>query len=145
LRVDFYHLASTALDRALPGVCEKVLGSGERLLIVADDGELARLDELLWSYSPHSFLPHGRAERASPEQQPILLSANTEALNGATNLVLADGLWRDEALAFARIFYFFGPAQLEMARTAWRSLKAKAEVEARYWKQDERGRWVEGP
>jgi DNA polymerase-3 subunit chi len=109
---------------------------------VADPDQLARLDELLWSYARDSFLPHGREQA---ESQLVLLSADPEATNGATNIALADGRWRDEALAFARAFYFFDDAAREPAREAWRALKAKAEVEARYWKQDERGKWVQGP
>ncbi len=139
---DFYHLTASPLERVLPSVAEKVLAGGERLLVVAEPGLLARLDEQLWSYAGDSFLPHGR-ER--PESQPILLSTEPDAANGATNVALADGRWRDQALAFARAFYFFDNDGREAAREAWRALKAKPEVEARYWKQDERGKWLQGP
>jgi DNA polymerase-3 subunit chi len=140
--VDFYHLTASPLERVLPTIAEKVLTSGERLLVVAGPDQLARLDELLWSYTRDSFLPHGR-ER--PESQPVLLSSEPEAANGATNIALADGHWRDEALGFARAFYFFDDSGREEARDAWRGLKGRPEVEARYWKQDERGKWVQGP
>ena len=140
--VDFYHLALSPLERVLPSICEKVLASGERLLIVAETGLLARLDEQLWTYSRDSFLPHGR-ER--PESQPILLSDVVEAANGATHLALADGSWRDEALGFARTFYFFDNGGRGEARDVWRRLKGRDEVESRYWKQNEQGRWVQGP
>jgi DNA polymerase-3 subunit chi len=143
--VDFYHLASVPLDRVLPSICEKVLASGERLLIVAGEPELAQLDELLWGYAADSFLPHARRERPKPELQPILLSDAPDPLNAATNVALADGRWRAEALAFARAFYFFGPSHLDEARATWRSLKGRGDVEARYWKQDDRGKWVQGP
>ncbi|MFL6844740.1 MAG: DNA polymerase III subunit chi [Allosphingosinicella sp.] len=139
--VDFYHLTASPLERVLPSIAEKVLANGERLLVVAEAERLARLDEQLWSYSSDSFLPHGR-ER--PESQPILLSPEPEAANGAVNIALADGRWRDEALGFARAFYFFDDSGREAARDAWRALKGKAEVEVRYWKQDG-GRWVQGP
>ena len=140
--VDFYHLTASPLERVLPSVAEKVVAGGGRLLVVAEPGLLARLDELLWSYARDSFLPHGR-DRA--ENQPILLSAEPEAANGATNIALADGRWRDQALGFARAFYFFDDGAREAARDTWRTLKGRPEVEARYWKQDERGKWVQGP
>jgi DNA polymerase III subunit chi len=140
--VDFYHLTATPLERVLPSIAEKVLAGGGRLLVVAAADQLARLDEQMWSYSRDSFLPHGR-ERA--ESQPVLLSEDPVPANGAGNIALADGRWRDEALAFARTFYFFDDVSRESAREAWRALKAKPEVEARYWKQDERGKWVQGP
>nr|WP_295373077.1 DNA polymerase III subunit chi [uncultured Sphingosinicella sp.] len=143
--VDFYHLARTPLERVLPSICEKVLVSGERLLIVAESELLAQLDTLLWTYAPEAFLPHGRIDVPTPEHQPILLASDLDARNGATNIALADGVWRDEALGFARTFYFFDNGQLDTARGAWRALKSNPEAEPRYWKQDERGKWVQGP
>ena len=143
--VDFYHLAQSPLERVLPSICEKVLAGGERLLIVAGPELLIQVDDLLWTYAPEAFLPHGRSDGAAAEAQPILLSAEVKAVNGATNIALADGEWRDEALAFGRTFYFFDNAHLDGARGAWRALKTKPEAEPRYWKQDERGKWVQGP
>jgi DNA polymerase III subunit chi len=140
--VDFYHLTASPLERVLPSVAEKVVAGGERLLVVAEPGLLARLDDQLWSYAKDSFLPHGRDR---PAGQPVFLSPEPEAANGATNVALADGRWRDEALGFARAFLFFDNDARDDAREAWRALKSKPEVEARYWKQDERGKWVQGP
>ena len=141
--VDFYHLASSPLERVLPRICERLIGEGQKLLVVAEDETLLRrLDEQLWTYASDSFLPHGRT---LPDKQPILLSTEVEPLNGAANVALADGMWRDEALAFARTFYFFDNAHLDTARGAWRGLKAGTDAEPRYWKQDENGKWVQGP
>jgi DNA polymerase III subunit chi len=140
--VDFYHLGASPLERVLPSICEKVLASGARLLVVADEDLLPRLDEQLWTYAKDSFLPHGSARA---EAQPILLSAEPAAANGAANVALADGRWREEALGFERCFYLFDASRLDEARNVWRGLKAKADVQPRYWKQDEQGKWVQGP
>jgi DNA polymerase III subunit chi len=140
--VDFYHLGASPLERVLPSICEKVLAQGGRLLVVAEEEMLPRLDEQLWAYARDSFLPHGTAPL---EAQPILLSAEPAAANGAANVALADGRWREEALGFERCFYFFDAGRLDEARSVWRSLKGKPEVEPRYWKQDENGKWVQGP
>ena len=142
MKVDFYHLARSPLERVLPAICEKVLQAGERLLIVAGPDLLERIDEQLWTSAADSFLPHGR-ERA--ESQPILLSEAPVASNGASNIALADGEWREEALGFERAFYFFDDGRRDEARETWRALKDRAEVEPRYWKQDESGKWVQGP
>lgn len=143
--VDFYHLASSPLERVLPRICEKLLAGGDKLLVVAGKDLLRQLDEALWTYAADSFLPHGRAEAPAPDSQPILLSERVEALNGATNIAIADGIWRDEALAFGRTFYFFDNSNLDTARGSWRALKSIADAEPRYWKQDPGGRWVQGP
>ncbi len=143
--VDFYHLAASPLERVLPRICERIVEGGERLLIVAEAERLGALDALLWSYTRDSFLPHGRSDQAGADAQPILLSANPESANGAGNIALADGEWRDEALAFNRVFYFFDQGHLDMARASWRALNGRDGVECRYWKQDEAGKWVQGP
>ena len=142
MKVDFYHLTQSPLERVLPSICEKLLANGERLLIVGGEYQVRRLDEQLWTYASDSFLPHGRE---GAETQPILLSTEPNPANGATNIALADGQWRDEALGFDRAFYFFDNEGRDSAREAWRALKDRPEVEPRYWKQDERGKWVQGP
>ncbi len=139
--VDFYHLGASPLERVLPAIAEKVMASGERLLVVAEEGVLACLDEQLWTYGRDAFLPHGRDR---PETQPILLSSRPEPLNGATHVALADGRWREEALSFARTFYLFDSASLDEARGVWRALKDREDAECRYWKQQD-GKWVRGP
>jgi len=143
--VDFYHLAQTPLERVLIRICERLLEGGERLLIVAEPALVAALDDQLWTYAPDAFLPHGRSDRPGADKQPVLLSETLEPLNGAANAAIADGVWREEALAFARTFYFFDNDHLDIARAAWRALKGRADAEPRYWKQDDRGRWGQGP
>jgi len=142
MQVDFYHLAVAPIERVLPRIGEKVVEEGGRLLIVADEPLLGRLDALLWTYAQDSFLPHGMDDA---ERQPILLSTAVEPANGARNVALADGVWREGALDFDRTFYFFDAARLDDARSAWRALGDREGVERRYWKQDEAGKWVQGP
>ena len=140
MRADFYHLTRVPLEKVLPSIAERVLANGERLVIVAqDDKILTRIDTLLWSYKPDSFLPHGRTG-----DQPILLTVDTEGA-AAQNIAMIDGQWRDAAQNFARAFYFFDSQSIEGARRAWRGLADKGEVERHYWKQDDVGKWVEGP
>jgi DNA polymerase-3 subunit chi len=140
--VDFYHLRTAPVERVLPSIAEKVLAAGGRLLIVASEQSLGEIDRALWTYSADSFLPHGID---NAEAQPVLLSAEPVATNGATHLALADGRFQAEALGFERVFYFFDAERLEEARANWRALQGRDETETRYWKQDESGRWVQGP
>ena len=104
-----------------------------------------RLDEMLWSYAADAFLPHARAEGEGDADQPILIAGSPAAANSARNVALADGIWRDEALAFDRAFYLFDAATIAAARHAWRALGDRQDVVRRFWKQDEDGRWREGP
>jgi DNA polymerase III subunit chi len=146
MQVDFYHLDRSPLERVLPRIAERVVESGGRLLVVsADEALAARLDAHLWNYTPDSFLPHARAGGEGDALQPILIAASPEAANGARNIALADGIWREEALTFDRAFHFFDGETIAGARAAWRALAGRAGVEARYWKQDDEGKWRQGP
>jgi DNA polymerase-3 subunit chi len=142
MQVDFYHLTQLPLERALPRIAERVIETGGRLLIVAGEAEQrARLDQLLWTYSPESFLPHGQAGGPDDDRQPVLIAGDTEAANGARNVALADGVWREEALRFDRAFHFFDEDRIAEARAAWKALAGREGIERNYWKQNEQGRW----
>ena len=126
MRVDFYQIGALPLEQVVAGIAEKLLAQDERLLVVAEDQALlARLDRMLWDQGPDSFLPHALAGTGEDSRQPILLSSSVDPANQARNLLIADGKWRDSALAFHRAFYLFDSGTLEDARSAWRSLAEK--------------------
>lgn len=141
MQVDFYRLGATSLPRVLTQVAARVLAGGGRLLVVTSDGAAA-LDEALWA-GEDSFLPHGVAGAGEDgADQPVLIAADCVAANGARNVALVDGLWRDDALGFDRAFHFFDGDGVEAARAAWRDLAGREDVTRNFWSQDEDGRWV---
>lgn len=144
-RLDFYQLSRDPVAQVLPRIAERILAEGQRLLIVADDRDrLDRVSAALWDAGPTSFLAHDHADADMPEAQPILLSAGCDPVNGATRIALADGRFREEALAFDRAFYFFDDASIDEARSNWRTLKGRGDVSLHFWRQDGK-RWREGP
>lgn len=143
MQVDFYHLTVTPLDRALPGIAQRVLASGERLLVVSgDEAQRAAIDRLLWTYAADSFLPHARAGQDQDAAQPILISGATNAANAARHIAIVDGQWRDEALTFDRAFHFFDGDSIDAARSAWKRLADRPDLTRNYWKQDDGGKWI---
>ena len=142
MQVDFYQLAGTPAEQVIGTLAEKVLETDGRLLIVAeDDGQLARLDRMLWDQGSTSFLPHGVAGGTDDARQPILLSTSPDAPNQARNMLIADGQWREAALSYDRSFDLFDDVSLEGARLAWKLLAVREGVERRYWAR-EAGKWV---
>ena len=141
MQVDFYHLTSP-LDRVLPRIAERVVETGGRLLVVAEpEAQRIALDRLLWSYAPESFLPHAQAGGETDADQPILIAPAITPANAARNVAIVDGRWRDDALTFDRAFHFFDDEAIREARLAWKALAERDDVERRYWKQTESGRW----
>lgn len=143
MQVDFYHLTRDPMERVLPALAERTLALGERMLVISEDADQrSALSRALWSHKPESFLAHGEIDAANPQIQPILLADRVEPLNGAKFIALADGVWRDDALAFTRAFLLFSDATIAGARSAWLALADREGLERRYWKQDG-GKWVE--
>lgn len=110
-----------------------------------DAAQRAQLDVALWDYRPDSFLPHGCAGGAHDTTQPVLIAKTLTEANAARNVALVDGSWDEGALAFDRAFFFFSSETIDDARGAWRGLATCEGVERHYWKQDEAGKWREGP
>jgi DNA polymerase-3 subunit chi len=149
-RVDFYHLTRDPAATVLARLAERVLGAGDRLLIVA--GEIAvreDIDAALWTALPESFLAHMPAGSPVADQvdEPVMLASSLDdALAIRPSIVaLADGEWRDQALDFTRTLFLFDGSHIDDARAAWRTLSKREGVECHYWKQDSAGRWKEGP
>ncbi len=147
-RVDFYRLTRDPVERVLPALATRILANGDRLLVVAAPAmQRQAIDEALWTLQPASFLPHGHAGSPDEEIEPILISGTLDVSppNRASLVALADGEWREEALGFDRIFLLFDNSRIDDARALWRALAARDDVDNRFWKQDENGRWSEGP
>lgn len=142
MQIDFYQLGASPPEQVIASIADKILAQDGRLLIVAsEEGALARLDRQLWDQGATSFVPHGIAGGTDDARQPILLSTSPDAPNLARNLLIADGEWRDAALAYDRAFYLFDSVTLEGARLAWKLLAGREGIERRYWAQ-EGGKWV---
>ena len=142
MRVDFYQLTRDPVEAVLPLIARNTLAQGQRLLVVAEADQFDRLSDALWTRLPESFLAHGRAGEPHQERQPILLSGSVEPANAARYIALADGVWRDEALAFDRAFLLFGEAMIVAARGVWRDLGTHDGLDRHLWKQDG-GKWRE--
>ncbi|MFZ3237698.1 MAG: DNA polymerase III subunit chi [Stellaceae bacterium] len=136
--VGFYHLLSTPLERALPKLLERARAHGHPVVVRCGSAErAAQLDAVLWTYEEASFLPHGSARDGAAARQPIWLTEGGENPNGATMLVLVDGVEAGDLAAFARCADLFDGNDddaVAAARDRWRRARA-AGHELTYWQQ----------
>lgn len=141
----FYHLTQTPLEKTLPGLLEKSLQRGWRVVVqTGDPARLEFLDNILWSYRDDAFLPHAVEGGEDVELQPIYLTQSADTPNGADVLMLVDGATLDveRAAEFSRVCLLFDgndATATEAARTDWKAVTT-AELPAKYWAQDG-GRW----
>jgi DNA polymerase-3 subunit chi len=153
MRVDFYQLSRDPVEQVVPLLARKALQGGHRLLVVSSDSERrAAISRALWSEGGAQFLAHGEAGAPHEARQPILLSETCAAPNEARMVILADGVWREEARAFERAFLLFDADATQNARQLWRSFRAGNgiagdgaagdSIESHAWKQEGAG-WIE--
>ena len=141
-KVGFYLSGDLPVERVLPIIVRGAKEKGQKMLVVADDEAfLSRLDKALWEYAPECFLAHGRAGEGHDERQPVLLSTDCVAANGAQVVAFADGKWREEAEKFDRALMFFDESGREAARPAWRRFDQREDVEREYYAVED-GKWV---
>ena len=140
----FYHLTESTLEDALPGLLEKSLERGWR--VVVQTGSEERRDALdlhLWTFSDDSFLAHATDRESYRSDQPVLLTTGDENGNDAEIRFLVDGALAPGLDGYKRaVFLFDGhdQAQLERAREQWKQLKA-ASHQVTYWQQTPGRRW----
>ncbi|MCZ8368978.1 MAG: DNA polymerase III subunit chi [Porphyrobacter sp.] len=142
MKLDFWQYTHDPLEKVVTLIAKRAVGEGERVLVVsANPDQRAAIARALWQAGPaDSFLANGEADSPGADRQPILLSAEPVAANGASHLILADGTFRD-APGFARVFLLFPPDLASAAREAWRAQDGREGVERAYYAQED-GRWV---
>jgi DNA polymerase-3 subunit chi len=139
----FYHLQRRTLEQVLPGLIERALARGWRCVVEAGEERLRALDDLFWTYSDDSFLPHGLEADDGP-LQPVVLVGHGGNPNDAMVRFLVDGApLPADAGAYLRIVIVFDgndEEALATARERWREARS-AGLDATYWQQSEAGRW----
>jgi len=140
--IGFYHLISTSLERALPKLLERALAQGQQIVVRAASPErVEHLNSVLWTYDEGTFLPHGSARDGNPVLQPIWLTHLDENPNGASMVVLVDGLEAEDLHSFARCADLFDgndASAVEAARGRWRRAR-DAGHNLTYWQQTASG------
>lgn len=142
MKVDFWQVSRDPAERVVAMIAQRVLDGGDRLLVVAaDPAQREAISQTLWETAPEAFLANGLAGDGQEAHQPILISDQCDAANGASHVIFADGVWDDAARGFVRSFLLFGEATLADARACWRGLDGTEGLERSFYRQDG-GKWT---
>lgn len=138
--IGFYHLTRSTLSLALPPLLVRTLAAGQRALVLGPSvPALDFVSNGLWEQP--AWLPHGGAADGDPDLQPIWLSTEPVALNGARYLFLVGGAATDRLADFERVFDLFDgndEAAVVAARLRWKTARDGGHG-VTYWQQTERG------
>lgn len=143
VEINFYHLTSTPLEKALPRLLEKVIASGNKVCIKAQEAKIENLDKVLWSYSSKTFLAHGTEKDGFHESQPIFITASNDNPNGAKILAIVGDSEVNDITNYDRCIDMFDGSdenELQKARNRYKKYKDIG-FTLNYWQQDLKGNW----
>jgi len=109
-------------------IAEENYAQGRKLQIIAVDQEQAeRLDDLLWTFKPDSFVPHGLWVGPPAEaEQPVVITTRKEKLAGLDSLLMMGYSEVDLVSRFSQAFHLVVPdnqERLDTSRRYWTLLK----------------------
>lgn len=140
----FYHLEREPLDSVLVKILVGLQVRGERVCAHLKTAATANgLSQKLWTIEDTSFVAHGLDGDPAPERQPLLLTMNEHAANGADYRFYCEGLMPEALTGIVRASILFEGADetaLTAARATWKRFKAEGCV-VKYWRQNEANRW----
>ena len=130
-QVDFYLLGAADPRARLTTACriaEKACGQGLRVAVrTASPSETAELDDLMWTFSDRSFVPHAvwPAEPAVADETPVLLASGALPASHRDVLINLAADAPVEPSAFGRICELVGadPDSKQRARLRWRGYR----------------------
>jgi DNA polymerase-3 subunit chi len=109
-------------------IAERNYLQGDKLQIIAENQEQAkRLDDLLWTFKPDSFVPHGIGTGSADESdQPVVIITEKERLGKINALLMMDYVEAELVSQFSRAVHLIvvdDPERLERSRGYWTELK----------------------
>ena len=144
-QVDFYHLTSSELDAALIMLLKKTLAAGKKALIMCPTPAASGFDDLLWTFEPDAWVPHGVDDGDGQQQAKVWISTDPKKNQiAAPFLFLTHGVMPGSWDGIERAFVLFdgrSDAQVQQARGHWKEVIGRGELNASYFAQDDDGRW----
>lgn len=141
--IQFYHLLTSPLEKTLPKLLERALTANMRCVVRVSSPQAGKkLDDMLWEHE-NRFLPHGTAQDAHPDRQPVYITHEDENPNQASVLVITDGLQINDTKHYTKILDLFDghqESQVAAARLRWKHYK-DAGIKLTYNKQQAGGGW----
>lgn len=142
--IRFYHLERQSLEEVLPALLAKAYENGHKIIVkTSNEKHVQHLNDLLWTYNPNSFLPHGCEKTGQAADQPIWITDKDENPNGADVLILTHGTHSETVNDFAlccEVFDGRDDIMLSSARARWKSYKdEETEHSLTYWQQGQNG------
>ena len=126
--VRFIEVTERRMEMRACEIAERTFTQGNRLQIIAADQKQAmRLDDLLWTFRPDSFVPHGLFEEDKDEPpQPVIITTKLEPIPGVESLLMLNYCPIELVGQFSQVIHLIivdNLERLQASREYWAQLK----------------------
>lgn len=125
---NFYKLSSTNFSKIFPKLVEAIVAKKNRILIYStNDIEIQSLDNLLWTYSQLSFLPHGTCNDNIPQGNLVYITNKLDDnQNNANFVVIMEDIDLEKMLKsnFEKYIFFYDHTQEAEQKQKAQALKS---------------------
>lgn len=124
----FAEITARRMEQRACEIAEHIYIRGDRLqIMVADREQAVRLDDLLWTFRPGSFVPHGFSEGDRDKfPPPVVITFEEKKIRGFECLLMLGYCTVETVGQFSRAIHLVvadNPARLEASRRYWTQLK----------------------
>ena len=124
----FVQVTGTRMEKRACEIAERIYAQGNRLQIIAGNEEQAtRMDDLLWTYRPDNFVPHGIWKGLDNGiAHPVVITSRQERVEGIEHLLMLDYCEVELVGRFSRAVHMVvndNRERLQASRRYWMQLK----------------------
>ena len=124
----FVEVTQSRMEMRACEIAERFYIQGNKLQIIATDQQQAvRLDDLLWTFKPDSFVPHGFFEGEKDEPTPpVVITIDEEKISGYEFLLMLNYCPVQIVGQFSQIIHLVvvdNRERLDASRHYWTQLK----------------------
>lgn len=139
--INFYQIDDVMAKSIAPLLLKVLEEKKKALVFCADNSRLKEIDDALWTYGKHKFIPHATfgdkiVQEFGWDRQPVFLVSEEKNVNEADYLILTCDASEGFVSKFGRVFYFYESQNLSIVKAF---AKKFSKMNA-YKKAD--GKWV---
>ena len=127
-KVIFTEVTESRMEMSACQIAERTYLQGDKLQIIAPNQQLAvRLDDLLWTFRPDTFVPHGFFGHEKDEPlPPVVITTKQEKIPGFESLLMLDFCPVETVAQFSQAIHLVivdNRERLAASRDYWIQLK----------------------
>ena len=135
-----YKLTNNPWKKVFPKLLEGVVGKGNKVHVLCSADKIKEIDDIHRTYEQLAFLPHGTSEDSHVINQPIVLSSQSQALNGAKILAITNGNIPTNYQEYDKMLFVFDASQYQSIPNVVSQLE-KNGIKKNYFIQNAQGAW----